>query len=459
MLLIMGVLVALIVGAALMWVASTGIIDEWFATPKRITWLEFGIGAAVCCFIVVPFTIAAGNKWALSNNLRYHEFWSGYETAALRGDTECHRDGSCQFTYDCDPYIVTIHHPATYDSKGNQTSAAYDTDETHYHSCPEATVEWDFTINTTLGSYHIERTFADDPQPYRDSHGLRGGVRHGAPPFWQDALNHLNVGDPRPVTVKKDYKNYILASQSTILHKFSADVAAYKASLPKPASTQPVHDFYLADKAYFVGTPAQPGWNEAVMRFNAAFGSDLQGDLHVVVVGSGVAVAPDAYAGALNAYWTGPELDRDDISKNALVVVIGTDGSTVQWARAFTGMPRGNEALLLDIQRELKGKRLDPTLLIGNPVGKLDNGKFAGVTRGQGVLEQQVWGTNQFKRVCMECGQQGSGGFTYLGSEIQPTTGQKWAILSLATFLSVLVWVAFVLLGIPNNPFAKKAET
>lgn len=453
MLLIMGFLIALITGLALMWGASTGVIDEWFATPKRITWLEYGIGAVICCFVVVPFTIAAGNKWALSNNLQYHEFWSGYETAALRADTECHRDGACQYTYQCDPYEETYTISVTdADGKGSHTETRT---RTVYHSCPEATVEWDFTIKTTLGDYHIERTFEDNPQPYRGD-SVRGDVRHGAPPFWQDALDHLNASDPRPVTVKKDYKNYILASQSTILHKFSADVTTYKTSLPKPASTKPVFNLYYADKAYFVGTPAQPGWQEAVMRFNGAFGSDLQGDLHVVIVGTGVTTSPDDYTGALNAYWTGPELDRDDISKNALIVVIGTDGSTVQWARAFTGMPRGNEGLLLDIQRELKGKPLDPAVLIGRPVGKIDNGKFTGVTRGQGVLEQQVWGANQFKRVCMQCGQQGSGGFTYLGSEIQPTTAQKWAIMSLSTFVSLLVWVAFILIGIPNNPFARR---
>lgn len=433
-----GILIALLAGLGMMFFARTGVLDNTMGRELRITWIEYLIGAAICCLIVVPFTVIVGNKVALANNLTYHEYWSGYETAALKSETTCERDGSCQFTYNCDPYEVTIHHSATYDSKGNQTSPAYDTYETRYHSCPQATVEWDFAINTTLGQFHIERTFADNPQPYRGESDL-GVARHGAPPFWQDALDHLNASDPRPVTVRKDYDNYILASQSSILHKFSAQVDQYKSVIPAPVSD--VHDLYLADKAYFIGTPALPGWQESVMRFNAAFGDDLQGDLHVVVVGDQVTNSPDEFTGALNAYWTGTSFGRNAISKNTLVVVIGTDGQKATWVRAFTGMPRGNEALLLDIQRELTGKPMDPDVILGHPKGQLTDGKIAGVTHGTGALEAQVWGVDQFARVSMHKS------YTYLESEIRPTSGQRITILSIATFISLIVWALFIIIG------------
>lgn len=441
-----GFLIALGSGLALKTIADRGVFDT--TNILRITWLEYAIGAAICCIIVVPFTVFVGNKIALSNNLTYREFWSGYETAAVREDTECHRDGACRYTYNCDPYEVTIYHPAVTDAKGNTVSPAYTTTETHYHSCPEATIEWDFTIKTTLGDFHIERTFTDQPVPFRGD-SVRGDVRRGAPPFWQDALDHLNAGDPRPVTVRKEYKNYILASQTSILRKYSGQLDQYRSVLPAPAKD--IHDYYYADKAYFIGTPALPGWQEAVMRFNAAFGSDLQGDLHVVVVAASVTNNPDEFTGALNAYWTSTTFGRNALSKNGLVVVLGTDGSKVTWARAFTGMPRGNEDLMLDIQRELVGKPMDPASVLGHPVGVLKDGKVDSIKNGTGALESQVWGVHRFARVCMECGQKGAGGFTYLGSEIEPTSGQRWAIFSVATVLSLLVWAAFILIGTSNK--------
>jgi hypothetical protein len=447
-LLLVGLLAVLFVGAIAKVVTDLGVLDELTTRPRRITWLEFALGALACAVIVVPVTVRIGNQWALNNNLTFHEFWSGYETEAVREDTECQRDGACQFTYRCDPYEVTeVVTVPNADGKGSHTETRT---HTEYHSCPEATMEWDFTVRSTLGDFHIERTFPDNAQPYRGDR-VRGDVRRGVPPFWTAARDRIAAGTPGPVTVKKDYENYILASQSTILHKFSGQLDQYKSVLPKPASTRPEHDFYYADKVYTVGMdqPAGP-WQFDAMRFNAAFGSELQGDLHVVLVGPGVTNNPDDFTGALNAYWTGTELGQDAISKNALVVVIGTDGTTVQWARAFTGMPRGNEALVLDIQNQLKGQPLDADTLFGNPVGTIANGKLAGVTHYNGALEKTVWGVNQFKRVCMTCKQEGGSSFTYLGSEIQPNTGQKVVIVLAAMFLSLIVWG--LLLAIGTNP-------
>jgi hypothetical protein len=453
-LLIEGVVIVLLVGLAIKLVLDRAWLDDWISdlsgTPgiKRITWWEFLAGALICSVLVVPFAVKIGNQWALNNQLTYHEYWNGYETAAVRSETECHRDGACEFTYRCDPYEVTeVVTVPNADGKGSHTEIRT---HTEYHSCPEATVEWDFAVRTTLGDYHIERTFPDNPTPFRGD-SVRGDVRHGTPPFWQAAADRIGHGDPGPVTVRKDYKNYILASQSTILHKFSGDIDQYRPVMPAPSSG--IRDFYYADKAYGIGENLGPEWSAAVSRFNAAFGTDLQGDLHVVVVGPGTTNDPDSFVGALNAYWTGPQFGQNALSKNALVVVLGTDGQTVQWARAFTGMPRGNEALLTDLQRSLQGRRFDARELIGGPVGQVKDGKYTGVAHQHGTIEDAVWGVHQFARVCMTCKQEGGSGFTYLGAEIQPTTAQKLVILSAAVFVSLLVWAAFIIIGTgePSN--------
>lgn len=454
MLLIIGILAALLAGALVKTIAGTGWVDQWYVghVEKRITWTEFLIGAAICSIIVVPFTAFVGNKIALASNLTYHEFWNGYEVSADRSDTECHKNGSCHFVYDCDPHpVVKTRTVPDADGKGSHTETYV---ETEYDSCPEATVEWEFQVRTTLGTFFVERTFPTDAQQYRGSHGLRDSVRRGVPPFWQAAADRIARGDPGPVTVKKDYDNYILASQSTILHKFSADLDQYRSILPAPANTRDVRDLYYTDKAYFVNMPAGPdlrAWSDAVMRFNAAFGSDLQGDLHLILVGADT-VAPDQFTGALNAYWTSKTFDRDAISKNSLVVVVGTDGTTAKWVRAFTGMPRGNEQLLADIQRELSGKPLDPATLIGVPVGKIGaDGKFETVVHSSGLLETQTWGPDEFARVCMTCAQEGGGGFTYLSGDIEISDGQRAAILAAAFVLSLIVWTVFVLIGNGNQ--------
>src|SRR5262249_8718371 len=160
------------------------------------------------------------------------------------------------------------------------------------------------------------------------------------PDFWTQADNRIRAGNPGPVTARRDYENYILASQSSILHKYSGAIDQYKKDGVLPKINSSVYGFYYEDRVYFVGVQPAGNWQWYINKFNAALGLALQGDLHLVIVNSNKVGNPDEYTQALVAYWQSKDFDRDDLSKNGIVVVVGTkDGTTVDWARAATGMP------------------------------------------------------------------------------------------------------------------------
>ena len=409
--------------------------------PITVTWTEFVLGLVVMSILFLVIINPVGTNMARGNSLKYKEFWNGYETAANHSTIPCGRDGQCAFHYNCDPYEVTIHHPATYDSKGNITSPAYDTTETHYHHCPYATEEWVDTVDTTLGSYQISHGFSDHPQEWRGGSGIPGAVQQGHTFFWVEAGNRIRAGVPGGMTVRKTYDNYILASQYSILKKWSGAIEQYQAKrlMPKPVTS--IDGFYYANKVYFVGGMfphfTYGDWRFAINKLNGALGSDLQGDLHLVIADTADVKNPDEFSQALFAYWQSPKLGRDAASKNTIIVVVGTDGKTVKWSRADTGMPLGNEQLLTDLRNNLVGTALTPDALIGNPRIKGDHK----VERGEGALENILWGPHKFDRVCMTCkDEKGKTGFQYLKGQIPLSGGQKWAIGFVTFFISLLIW-------------------
>lgn len=423
-------------------------IFRYQKSDYQITWLEYAIGLAVCALVLFPLTSFLGYKVAKANKVSYNEFWNGVETQAVWDKVGCSRDSGCRYDYNCDPYEVTIYHSAV------GKVPAYTTTETHYHSCPYATEEWSFTVKTTLGDYSIASgNLPDNPESYR-SKPIPGNIPRGVPDFWAQAKARLDAGTPGPVTVRKQYDNYILASTNNIIKKHSTDIRTYVDAKLFPPPVKDIRDFYYANKFYPVGVAVAGDWQFAVNRFNAALGGNLQGDLHFVLVDANKVTNADSYAIALGAYWQSPTFGKDDISKNSIIVVAGTtDGTTIAWARAQTGMPVGNEALMLDIQNSLKGAPLDPAVIFGNPVAKaVDvNGKTKiQVTNGNGLLEKAVWGEHKFARVCMTCKDEHNVGYNYLKSEIQPSTGQKVWIVVLSIFESLIIWGLFLAIGKPT---------
>lgn len=467
---LIGVVIALAAGLAIKYVLPM------FATNgEQITWIEFAVGAVIIAVLVVPGVSMAGAHMAKASKLSYKEFWSGYEAKATTQTYHCFKysddsfsSDSCDHHYRCDPYTV-VKTRTVDDGNGKSHTETYT--ETHWHHCPETTQEISYFVDTTVGNFTIGDHLLP-PNPYHYEWDHDGNIPADlvatahVPAQWAAAKQRIDSGKPGPATSIHSYDNYILASQSTILKNYSGAMDTYlkQGLLPKVASD--VYNFYYADKFYVVGKDVanHAEWTNAVMRFNAAFGTDKQGDLHFVLVNSPKVTNPDDWFGALQAYWQSKLLGKHDISKNGLIVAVGTsDGKTVSWVRAATGMPVGNEDLFPAIVDALQGQPLNPATLIGEPQGKNVTGDHPVIVHSGGALEKAVWGTNGFVRVSMTCHQKTDhcigNGFSYLGSEIQPSTGQKVAIFFVALFFSLIVWAVFAAVGAPAVQSVRRRST
>lgn len=426
---------------------------------RGMGWTGYIVGV-LACMLLASVSSGIGVRWAKDNQLTYNEFWNGYETEANHFVQGCERDGACRHEYDCDPYEVAVHHSASYDSKGNMTSPAYTTYETHYHSCPYATEEHTFSISTSLKKDFTIAAgwFSENPRQWRGNVGLPD-VPRGDPPFWKAAKQRIESGDPGPVVITNTYKNYILASQNSILKQFSDAVDEFKAKNLLPpmvmaAQGNGIIEPYLGTKVYFPKRLSnEDAWRIAVNKFDAALGTNLQGDMHVVFVDKDI--DKDRYKGALNAYWTGPEMEKNGLSKNGIVLIIGTDGQTGSWVRAFTGMPGGNEGMIVELENLKNFSLSDPGAFLGQPRGVINaEKKVKEITHTEGTIEKIVWGPNKFTRVCMVCADaddRGTG-FSYLDGQIEPTGGQVATIVLITSFLYLFVWAGIAWAQIPNLP-------
>lgn len=419
----------------------------------RVTWPEYAIGMIIIAAVVTPLVLYVGWTIAKSDNLTFYEYLNGWELEAVKVETQCSKNGPCRYEYDCEPYVVLVTYPCNCGKDGCSTCTRL---ETRYHSCPYVDKETTYVVKTTLGEYVIgEHRFPESPENNRwkgtrdykkdipDYVVARAGV--GEPLFWKQAKERTDSGNPGPATKRRHYDNYILASDKTILNQYSSAVEDYRAKGLLPKLEIGVYDFYIADKAHFVGfKPADAKeWQKKISYLNAGLGAEFQGDARFVIVKNEYASGnPDAYVFALKAYWQDTRFfGKDIISKNSVVFVVGTeDGLTVSWARAFTGMPLGNERLISAARDNLVGAKLAPEILIGEIRGEFDGQKRNAVktVNGKGAIEKIAWGlgdkTTKFVRVKMAS-------FKYLEREIQLSARQKIFIGFLAFAASVGIWI------------------
>ena len=417
------------------------VLDRLPEYPQEVTWREFSIGMMIIACIVSPGVTKVGWELVRSNNVTF---------------------GSCYYEYDCDPYIVMV----SYSCGTEKNPQTCQRPETRYHECPYVSNEFNYIVKTTLRNHTIDtHRFPENPQEHRwrrnksipNSVIQKAGV--GQPSFWTDAYERIRSGRPGPVTIRKEYENYILASDQTIFRQYSGEIDRFLKTGVLPTVQSGVHDFYLADKVYFVGyhpTDSQV-WQNAVAYLNAGLGPDLQGDLHLVLVqNQSVSANPDVYALALRAYWLNKDVqNRNAFAKNGIGVVVGTtNGKTVAWARAFTGMPIGNEALIVGIRKYLQGIPLTPEMVVGNVQGGFKTPTIVQSIHTKGILESMLWGLTEsqtkFQRYSMGGDNNKGGlgaGYLYLWGEIQPKPVQKFWIWFVTFLATGVVWTIFTFVG------------
>lgn len=423
--------------------AVTGVIG-WFL-------YRHGVLANLTLSLVAGLAVAAlvgPSTWGIATNIMkneeqtFQEFWGGYEQGTGFATQACERDGWCQNEYDCDHYVYTW---TTTDSEGKTTTHS----EIRSHDCPYSSEETTYTIDTTLGGYTVG-TYMTGPE-YRAGTSIPGGQVTEPPAVWSAAKARVDAGQPGGVFEQNSYKNYLHASETSILKHYSADIEAYQADGLLLPIGKDLHSIYQMDKAQF---PGNPSLNDATreqlatdaMYLSAALGTELQGDLRLVFVNGNKVRASEAekYGLALMAHWQSKAMGKFAIPKNAVVVIVGVGGTsanpTATWTRAYTGMPVGNERLTVGIKSALTGMPIDenflgrPTLLPG----------AESVTQTGGVLEDVLFGPHKFERVSMSGVEEGDigSGFEYLGAGWEPDSGQQ-------TFIYILSFIFSLLLIVP----------
>lgn len=411
-------LAAIAAGCAARW------LTKGSGGPEEVTGTELVIGSIICAVVVIPLVTWGGFTMIRNSTISYNEYYSGIEKTATEHVTKCTRDGPCKHEYDCDPYTVLVTKTRTVsDGNGGTRTETYTELETRYHRCPYTDTEHTFKVTDTLGETYTmgDHWFPDNPERHKWRSRSLPNVPSGEPRLWVEAKERIESGNPGGTTKREKYKNYIQASQEDIYEKYSNAIASYKKKGLMPRVVTKVYDFYKADKVYLpTGLPAgtdKKEWQSGLLRLNGDVGGVKHGDLHLVLVDAAKITSGDEYTAALDAYWQSKELGKNTLSKNGIVIVAGFNGTTVDWARGFTGMPVGNEGFIVAVREDLTGTTVTPDALL--PAIK------------ELVFADQPQG---FKRVEMN-------DYRYLFDSIQPSGWQKFWIALVAFLLSLGVWV------------------
>ncbi len=401
---------------------------------------SFFAACLVVIFVVSPAVSYAGYNIAKQNLVQYQQNLNGWETSTTLQVTRCTRDGFCTHTYDCDPYTVTTTHT-------NSDGSTYTTETTEYHDCPYCSEEWRLAVQSTVGEILMAaHNLPTNPQEhrYRKYDWFDFSIPSGLPLEWQQAKDRIESDKSGPVTVRSTYENFLLASQTTVLKQSTDSIQDYLKAELLPNFKFRLRDFDQLDRVYFVGSHPSGDWESAINRFNAAFGMKTQGDLNLVIADAAKIVDPDDYGQALLSYWQSRQFGRDAFSKNGFLIVLGTaDGRSVAWARAYSGMPKGNEAVIDRVRYALVNLPLTPETLLGYPTTTKTSGYATTLT--DSALEKLLLGEDGFHRVCMNCKGKGTEvGFAYLVTELQPTAMQMALIALMIVVCSVPVWWTFL---------------
>lgn len=271
----------------------------------------------------------------------------------------------------------------------------------------------------------------------------------GVPAGWAVYRQALDAGVYLPISHESAFENPLMASDSALWVTHSAAVKGYLERALLPTFRRDPLDGRV-DLLYTAQLDFPAGKREALVErleeFNAAFGTERQGDLRLVFVGDPTArQEADAYITALKAYWSNPETQGDYLlAKNNLTLVCFTsDPATTGTVKAFTGMPTGNEGLLQAVNTAgaLDNLSTEPDALLGKVKPELMGTKGEATGMGYdwegGALYRLLWGRDDpqlaFVRVSM------SENYWNFWKEVKPTPAGLVAPGVLAAALSGLI--------------------
>lgn len=383
--------------------------------------------------------------------------------------TEGETGSNCWHTFGCDTW-TDIETETTYDSKGNAhtTTKLVDKDSI----CPIATQEFTFTLYyTTNGGKSVkpkviaEHVFAANPVKHRGRDGTTGSfpsyVARGIPGLYQKVHDGILAGNAPGMTVKDIYDNVILGSDTKAYEAHSFDIGPLKTAGLLPLYTENlmssedgITDQLTANKVLFAGMqePANKAvWEDDLMGLNADLGTNNEGDLHIVAVRASAipsGISPDRYLNGEKAYLQSPEIGKYALPKNAILLVFGVsdDGSTIEWARAETGMPQGtgNSTMLNLLMHRFQGKHIafDPDVVLGKTKATIKDGRTPSYQLSSAIVPQIILSEEPFVRACMKCSdpkEKGKHSYIHL-EDLIPLSG--WAIF--LTILCQLLVAAFI---------------
>lgn len=447
---LIAVAIVLVIGLVIRHIANDGATNH-----VPITNLEYAWTSLIVALIVVPTITMVSWHISKNNQMTYVEHMNGWETGCRIDRIRCTRDGPCRWSYKCDPYIVMV----SYSCGTAKSPRTCTRPETRYHDCPYAREEWNYVVSTTLGDFLIDdHRLPPDyfRNPWRAGNAAprsvaeRAGV--GNHPFWEQVRDRLKADSAGPVTKFHEYENYVLASQVTTLRtEVRADIDEFKKDSLLPPIKREIGEFYIVNKVYTVGAVRSPmGFRDAVHRLSSSLGYTRQGDIRIVLVNHPkIHGNPDRYTNTLKAYWQSREMQGNNhaLPKNAVVVVIGTDGKTIQWSRAFTGMPVGNEGLVAAFNTRLSNRPFDKDTLIG--FLRHRSGANIGLDTLGAMSYIALQSELAYKREHMDV-------YSYLKGDIQPTKAAKvWAVV-LSVLLGGLLWLLPLNIHCPSDEKAKQ---
>lgn len=196
---------------------------------------------------------------------------------------------SCEHSYSCNCRQVQ-----SCSTVNGKSSCSY---STVCDTCYEHTNDWDWQVNSTVGSITIDRV---------DS---RGTI---APPRFKSVV----IGEP--FSTYHGYTNYIKASPDSIFHYDQTLIDLYKDKIP---AYPRIYDYYTINRV--INNTSTRGdtakWNDIINHRLTTIGT--QKEVNIIVV---ITDLPPNYADALFYSWSGGK-------KNDVLMVYGVSGDKIEW--------------------------------------------------------------------------------------------------------------------------------